>query len=837
VLDHRVVMAVLAAAPAPCPAWLIWVLGIAALSFAAAAAGLWAALRGARRAHLAAQVVNARHRELADNLGVCVWMLDAQSLEPLYLNAGLAHILARAPGTVCGPGLATDAVHADDRERVADAYRDALGAGTLCVEYRVHDSAGRLRWVRDRACVVRTHQGVAARLAGITDDVTDRRTAVDALRESQRAMTTLFSNLPGMVYRCRNDPQWTMEFVSEGCSDLTGYRPADLIDNARVAYADIIHSADRDAVWKKVQQGINRRGPFEITYRIVTATGDVRWVWEMGRGVFDEAGGLLALEGFIADHTARRSAELALQESEQRYRSLVENAPIAILIHREEQFVFVNPAAARMLGAASPQELVGRSIWDIVHPDFVDVVRPRVEAIYNQQQAPAVEERFRRLDGEVIDVEVTGSPVEFEGRPASQAVFTDITHRKRAEAERVRLEAQLRQSQKMQAVGQLAGGVAHDFNNILTAILGHLGLARDAFAKSLPEEHPGLRGLGEVERAANRAVALTRQLLTFSRKDVARPQVLDVNAIVRDMRSMLRRLITENIDLELTLAPDLPAVRADANQLEQVVLNLVVNARDAMPHGGRLAIATRRITLDAAYAAGQPDATPGPYVQLSVSDSGHGIDAATIERIFEPFFTTKDVGQGSGLGLATVHGIVQQNGGHVTVYSEPGLGATFRVFLPAAEGSAGAEAPAPQAAEALEISHDGETVLVCEDDPSVRHLTTQMLRSAGYHVLAAATGAAALKVARQHTGRLHLLVTDVIMPEMNGRQVAKALAAERPDLRVLYISGYTSDVIAHQGVVEDGIDFLEKPFSQADLLRRVREVLDRSQSAPSDDGA
>jgi CheY-like chemotaxis protein len=279
----------------------------------------------------------------------------------------------------------------------------------------------------------------------------------------------------------------------------------------------------------------------------------------------------------------------------------------------------------------------------------------------------------------------------------------------------------------------------------------------------------------------------------------------------------------------MTLAPELHRVRADASQMEQVVLNLVVNARDAMPRGGKLTISTRNIVLDDAYAATQPQVSPGPHVVLTVSDNGEGMDTATLERVFEPFFTTKDVGQGTGLGLATVHGIVRQSSGHIAVDSAPGLGATFKVFLPAVEidvqTSASAD-PAPQALAAC-----GETVLICEDDPSVRQLTTQMLRSAGYHVLTAATGAAALKVARQLQAPIDLLVTDVIMPEMNGRQVAHTLAAERPGMRTLYISGYTSDVIAHQGVADGNIEFLEKPFSQAELLRRVREVLDGT--APS----
>jgi PAS domain S-box-containing protein len=771
-------------------------------------------------------------RELMENLREGVWMLDAESLSVIYISPCYARLLGRDPGEVDGPGAASGAVHPADHERVAEAYARLRDTGQLTEEYRVLLPDGSTRWVRDRAIRVtaaprsrRAGHRRRTHIAGISYDVTERRDTEDALRESQRAMTTLLSNLPGMAYRCVNDRQWTMQFISEGCAELTGYPPEDYIGNRCRSFADVIHADDRERVWQEVQKELQRRRPFEIMYRIITASGDTKCICEMGRGVFDESGQLLAIEGFMADDTERQRAEHALRESEQRYRNLVEQAPVAIVIHRDERFVFANPAAVQMLAAKSVDELIGRPIWDIIHPDYVDIVRRRVRTLYQRAgSVPVIEEQFYRLDGEVIDVEVIASTVAFEGRPASQAMFTDITERKLQEAEHAKLEGELRQSQKMEAIGQLAGGIAHDFNNILTAIIGHLGLAEDAIAKVLPHEHAGVHELHEVERAANRAAGLTRQLLTFSRKDVAQPEILDLNQIIIQMRGMLRRLIRESIELELRLAPDLRRVRADANQLEQVVLNLVVNARDAMPGGGRLTVETRNVVLDAGYVSTQPDARPGPHLVLAVSDTGTGMDQTTVERIFEPFFTTKDIGQGTGLGLATVHGIVRQSGGHITVYSEPGVGTTFKICLPAAAGAASRAPAEPEPVEAKPLGQ-GETILVCEDDASVRQLTTKMLRSAGYKVIVASNGAAALKIAGEHPGPIDLLVTDVIMPEMNGRQLARALASNRPDMRTLYISGYTSDVIAHHGVVDADIEFLEKPFGQADLLKRVREVL------------
>jgi signal transduction histidine kinase/CheY-like chemotaxis protein len=406
---------------------------------------------------------------------------------------------------------------------------------------------------------------------------------------------------------------------------------------------------------------------------------------------------------------------------------------------------------------------------------------------------------------------------------------TDITDRKRADEERERLETQLRQAQKMEAVGQLAGGIAHDFNNILTSIGGNVELALGQLQARGAADHRPLEELREVERSLARAAGLTRQLLAFGRRQVARPESLDLNQTVTAMEPMLRRLISESIVLQVIRGADLQCVRADANQVEQVVMNLVVNARDALPGGGTLTIETANVTLDADYVAQHGDVLPGPYVLLSVSDTGCGMDARTLERAFEPFFTTKPVGQGTGLGLATVYGIVKQSGGHVAAYSAPGHGSTFRVYLPAVDAPA---VPQPAAAPQCEPAPTGvETVLVCEDDGVVRDLASRFLRSAGYTVLAAANGAEALRIAAANGRAVDLLVTDVVMPDMNGRQLADTLTAAMPNLAVLFVSGYTGSVIACHGVLDPGVEFLEKPFTRRELLRRVRDLLDRARRA------
>ncbi len=388
--------------------------------------------------------------------------------------------------------------------------------------------------------------------------------------------------------------------------------------------------------------------------------------------------------------------------------------------------------------------------------------------------------------------------------------------------ERKRLEHQLVQAQKMEAVGRLAGGIAHDFNNQLTVVLGR----SEMLLERLPPEDPRRRPAQLIRETAERAAGLTRQLLAFSRKQVLEPKVLDLNQVVGGMEKMLRRLIGE--DVELTLAPGagLGAVSADPGQLEQVVMNLAVNARDAMPQGGRLLLRTANAELDTTACRRHADAAPGRYVMLEVTDTGVGMDAATQARIFEPFFTTKEAGKGTGLGLATVFGIVKQSNGHIWVYSEPGHGTTFKVLLPRIEGEADG-APAETAA----ARRGSETILLAEDEPELRALVAEHLEARGYTVLAAATPEEALGLARAHAGPIHLLLTDVVMPGLSGRALSEQFRAERPEARVLYMSGYTDEIIGHHGLLEAGTALLQKPFTGNALALKVREVLDAPERA------
>jgi two-component system cell cycle sensor histidine kinase/response regulator CckA len=398
--------------------------------------------------------------------------------------------------------------------------------------------------------------------------------------------------------------------------------------------------------------------------------------------------------------------------------------------------------------------------------------------------------------------------------------FRDITARKRGEEEREEIEAQLRMSQRLEAVGKLAGGIAHDFNNLLSVILSYTGFALERVQPGDPLEED----LHEVKKSGERAAGLTRQLLAFSRKQVLQPESISLNHVAEGIEKMLRRILGEDIDFVQRLAPDLGVIHADPGQMEQVLMNLVVNARDAMPEGGKLTIETCNVEIDEEYAARHVAVVPGPYVQLSVTDTGSGMDAQTRSRLFEPFFTTKAKGKGTGLGLSTVYGIVKQSGGNVWVYSELGRGTTFKIFLPR---DPSAVAPVVAAPPAVPRRSTGtETILLVEDEEALRRVAKRMLDASGYTVLAAAGGEEAIRIVAQHEGGIQLLLTDVVMAGMGGRTLAHELVKARPELKILYMSGYTDDAIVHHGVLEAGTHFLAKPFTAPDLLRKVREVLD-----------
>ncbi len=539
-----------------------------------------------------------------------------------------------------------------------------------------------------------------------------------------------------------------------------------------------------------------------------------RWVTDLLRSVLLGTAIVLVLGvGWIMWRLFEnlRRTEDAVRQSEAIYRSLVMDAPVGIGSSRRDGRVrTVNPALVAMLGYANAAELLTKDAVDVY-----EAPEERVALLARLASGEPVttETRWRRKDGGVITVRLSGHEVRDAGAADEHISFIveDVTQTRL-------LQEQVRQAQKMDAVGLLAGGVAHDFNNMLTVILGAASLLLD----ELPDGNPAREEAEMIRDVGLRASELTGQLLAFGRKQALAPRVLDLNAVVRETGKLVRPMLGEGVSLELELAPDLPAIHADRGQLEQVVVNLAVNARDAMADGGTLRIETstvsrRDVPEDAALPAAAVD-----HARLRMSDTGAGMDAATLGRVFEPFFTTKPRGKGTGLGLATVHGIVHQSGGRICVRSEPGRGATFDVYLPSTTGVAVPRSP--QAAPAAASTGD-ETVLVVDDQDEVMRLTSRILRTQGYSVLEARSGADALRVAAAHAGAVHLLVTDVMMPGLNGRELAAELLRERPGLRVLYLSGYSGGALVNQGVIEPGIAVLSKPFTTEGLARRVRDVL------------
>ena len=515
----------------------------------------------------------------------------------------------------------------------------------------------------------------------------------------------------------------------------------------------------------------------------------------------------------IAIFLAKKQAEEELRHSREQYRNLVENMDdIVFSTDTCGLFTYISPTLHTF--GYTPGELIGKVFYTLKHPDEPDAMREMFSRVLEGSAEPG---EFRILDKDGIThvIHVSCRRVQAGDTVTGvTGVITDVTGQRRT-------EEQLRMAQKMEVVGRLAGGVAHDFNNLLSVIMHYADFALDG----VRQNDPLRKDILEIQKAAERAASLTRQLLAFSRKQMIQPRTLDLNGVVSGMEGMLSRLIGEDIELVFALGSHLNAIQADPGQIEQIVMNLVVNSRDAMPGGGRIVIETGNAELDAEYANRHMEVAPGRYVRLSVTDNGQGMDEETCARIFEPFFTTKGQGGGTGLGLATVYGIVRQNNGNIWVYSEPGKGTTIKCYLPWQPPKQADEAEPPL--RRISRSSGGETVLVVEDETAVRDIVKRILEAAGYTVLTAANGGEALLTCEQWPEKIHLLLTDVIMPRMNGRELAGRLARVRPGLKNLYMSGYTDNSIVHHGVLDSETHFISKPFNSMDLTNKVREVLDQ----------
>jgi PAS domain S-box-containing protein len=633
-----------------------------------------------------------------------------------------------------------------------------------------------------------------------------------AAREGEARLRSLVAHASDLITTL--EPDGTIRFASPSIERILGYAPDAVIGSKLMA---LVHPDDEARVVAFLQDAIGLPG--------VTSPAEWRLRCRDGSWLHVENVGTNLLPGPSArglvlntrDVTDRRRIEEALRRSEERYR-LVSRATKDVVYdwHIASDAVTWNDGIATVLGYSAHDVRPQLGWWDAnIHPDDRARVLATLEAaIAGGSASWTGEYRFRRRDGSYAQVQDGGYIVRDDSGEAVRMIgsMQDITSRKQ-------LEEQLRQSQKMDAVGRLAGGIAHDFNNLLTVIKCHSELLLEELAQA-SSQHEEVR---DIQKAAERATALTRQLLAFSRKQLLQPRVIDLNAVVGEVEPMLRRLIGEDIGIATMLDPALGRTMSDPSQLEQLLVNLAVNARDAMPGGGTLTIETANIDLDDQHELRHAVAQPGPYVMLVVGDDGCGMDADTRARAFEPFFTTKPAGQGTGLGLSTVYGIVQQSGGYISVQSEPGRGTTFRIYLPRV---AAAAAPAPAMPAPAGSTRGSETILLVEDEDAVRALAKRILERQGYRVFEARHGADALRVAEQLDGRIDLVLTDVVMPHMNGRELAERLAAIRPGGAVLFMSGYTDDEIIRRGLLDPEMAFLQKPFTANALARAVRDMLD-----------
>ncbi len=728
----------------------------------------------------------------------------------------LAEVAALRPEDVDHTGSAEEALR-----------RLGTGAYDLCiVDDRAggSDGASLLREARARGintpAVLMTGKAPLSpdvRYATVVNEAERRRTrAEDALLRSEQRYRTLFDAVPVGLYRTASDRR--IANANPAMAQMLGFASVEALIGSDAVELYVEPEVRREWARRLETEGLVQG--FEAQLR--RQDGSALWSLESARATLDDAGRILHIEGTVQDITERKQAELRLRDSEAQYRLLFDANPHPMWVIDVETFRFLaaNDAAVSAYGF-SRQEFLTMPATDIRPPEDVPQMQARIRAAAagGEGVSSVGDSRHRKKDGTIFDVHVTSSPLTFGGRPAILAMAIDITERKRAAAALEKLEDQLRQSQKMEAIGQLAGGIAHDFNNLLGVIIGYSEL----LLRDLATGSPAARRMTEVRNAADRAAALTKQLLAFSRRQVLQPRVLDLNAVVSEAEAMLARVISENVEIGILLAPGLGRVRADPGQIQQVILNFALNARDAMPRGGRLTLETRNVDIDTGDADRHVGLASGRYVALLVSDTGHGMPPEVLEHMFEPFFTTKEQGHGTGLGLATVYGVVTQSGGHVEVESAVGRGTTFKVYLPLADAEQDEAAAAPTTAR----PRASETVLLIEDAEPLREMVQEILEADGYRVMAAEHAERALDVASSHAGPIALVITDVVMPGMSGPAVAERLQVLRPETRVLFMSGYTDEAIGQQGVLDRETHFIQKPFSAEALLRKVREVLDQ----------
>ena len=643
---------------------------------------------------------------------------------------------------------------------------------------------------------------------GVARDITARRQREAILVESEQRYRQLVLEATDIIYR--TDLKGRFTFVNPMASKVMQRSREELVG---LHYLELIREDYRQPAAEFYRRQVKEMIPSTyLEFPTVASDGTEIWIGQNVQLLMRD-GQPLELQAVARDITARKKVEEQLRLSEERFSKAFNFTPLAMSLTSltDMRIIDVNKSFLTLNGYQRV-EVVGRTAKDLNLWADSDEEAQFLEKLKAERTIRDQEIRVPGRDGTLRTYVISAEIINLHGEECILAVTNDITEHRA-------LEEQLRQAQRMEAIGQLAGGVAHDFNNILTAITGYSEIS----LRRLGIHHPVSKNIEQIQKAGSRAASLTRQLLAFSRRQMLEPKVLDLNTLVLDMNQMLQRLIGEDVALKIILTPDLGQIRADPGQIEQVILNLVVNARDAMPRGGMITIESHNMELDHAYGDIHPPLIPGSYVMLAITDNGVGMDKVTQQRIFEPFFTTKEVGKGTGLGLSTVYGIVKQSDGYIWVYSEVGSGTTFKMYLPRVDKS---DEDEPVDAMQHEVISGREQILIVEDEEQVRDLARAILEENGYSVLTAANGSEGVRLCEDFRGRFDLVLTDVVMPVMSGTELAQRIAPLQPQAQVLYMSGYTNDSMVRHGLLEDQVYFLQKPFTSNSLARKVREVLD-----------
>jgi len=696
-----------------------------------------------------------------------------------------------------------DFVHPDDLQETIDKTRESSISPVFNFINRYRCKDGSYRYIEWRSTPHDKLIYAAAR------DITERIENEKALRDSEERFKALHNASFGGI--AIHDKGVILE-CNRGLEELTGYSRDELIGINGLL---LIAEQSRDTVMKNIMSGYEE--PYDV---IGIRKNGENFIVRIEAKNIPYKGKTVRVTEF-RDITEQKKSEEALRESEEKLKAVFNAANVGFSITDEQgKYVMYNNWWLNYLGYEA-DELKQKTNLDITHPDDIETSRNYfLKVIAGELSNYRIEKKFIKKDGSTVWGDLAVSPVkDREGRVQLMVgIVNDITDRKYSEEEREKLQAQLNQSQKMESVGRLAGGVAHDFNNMLGAIFGYTELS----LRKIAPDHPVYTYLQDIKKAAERSANLTRQLLAFARKQTVAPKILDLNETVEGMLKMLRQIIGEDISLEWLPSANPVMIKMDPAQVDQLLVNLCVNARDAITDTGKVTIETDKTVFTEADKIKDESILPGDYVVLVISDNGIGMDRETLDHLFEPFFTTKETGRGTGLGLATVYGIVKQNNGFINVYSEPGLGTTFRIYLPQHYAAAVSKEQEPGTKEP---DQGHQTLLLVEDEAMLLNINSEILEQLGYTVLTAASPAEALRIAGQHSGHIDLLITDVIMPEMNGRDLADKISVLHPGIRLLFMSGYTASVIAHHGVLEDGVHFLQKPFSLNDLAEKVKETL------------